>query len=88
MEAALLKGLAPCRGLRGVADVRAMGAIGVVQLNGAPDHEKIRQAFIEQGCWVRSWGDHIYLTPALNISTDDLNALIAAVCTTAAKFAA
>jgi adenosylmethionine-8-amino-7-oxononanoate aminotransferase len=82
MEKTLLQGLAPCRYLPGVIDVRAKGAIGVVQMNVPLDHQKIRQHFIAQGVWARSWGDHFYLTPALNIPADELQALMKAVCET------
>ena len=79
MEAILREGLAPCRDVAGVVDVRAMGAIGVVQFDHALDHRTVRQRFIDMGVWIRSWGDHIYLTPALNIAADDLAALMQAV---------
>ncbi len=80
IEAALKTGLEPCRALPNVADVRMMGAIGVVQFSRDLNHQKIRQDFIEQGAWIRSWGDCIYLTPALNIEIKDLKALTSAVC--------
>jgi adenosylmethionine-8-amino-7-oxononanoate aminotransferase len=79
VEAGLKQGLEKCRGLPRVVDVRVMGAIGVVQLAGELDHPKIRQHFIAQGVWVRSWGNCIYLTPALNITTYDLVVLTEAV---------
>ena len=79
LEIALRKGLEPCRALPRVVDVRAMGGIGVVQLSGDLDHKRIREHFIEQGVWVRSWNNCIYLTPALNIAPDDLAALTHAV---------
>ncbi len=80
MENILREGLASCRSQGDVLDVRSKGAIGVVQINGKLDHRKLRAEFIEQGVWVRSWGDHIYLTPALNIDQEDLERLINAVC--------
>jgi adenosylmethionine---8-amino-7-oxononanoate aminotransferase len=80
VEAALHESLKPCRMLPRVADVRVLGAIGVVQLTGALDHEKIRAHFIEQGVWARSWNDCIYLTPALTISKEDVTVLTSAVC--------
>ena len=79
VEALLKSGLEACRGLPRVADVRAMGAIGVVQLTAEPDHKVLHKQFIEQGVWVRSWKDCIYLTPALNISDYELGVLTLAV---------
>ena len=79
MEAKLLDGLAPCRGLPGVVDVRAKGAIGVVQLASPPDREALKRAFVEQGVWVRPFGDVVYLAPALNIADADLERLCVAM---------
>lgn len=75
----LADGLAPCAGLAGVRDVRVLGAIGVVELETAPDRNAIRAAFIERGVWVRPLGKTIYLTPALNIAEGDLARLTGAV---------
>ena len=75
IEAGLLAGLAPCRSLPAVVDVRVMGAIGVVQMTRVP-----RAAdFIAEGVWVRPLGDVVYLTPALTMSAEDLAALCGAV---------
>ena len=79
MEQKLLAGLAPCADLRGVTDVRAKGAIGVVQLAATPDHEALKRAFVEQGVWIRPFGDIVYLTPALNIADRDIERLCTAV---------
>jgi adenosylmethionine-8-amino-7-oxononanoate aminotransferase len=79
MEAKLLAGLMPCRALPGVIEVRAKGAIGVVQLASPPDREALKRAFVEQGVWVRPFGDVVYLAPALNIADDDLERLCAAM---------
>jgi adenosylmethionine---8-amino-7-oxononanoate aminotransferase len=79
MQARLFAGLSPCRDLAGVIDVRAMGAIGVVQLATPADREKLKHAFVDVGVWVRPFGDIVYLTPALNIADEDLDRLCAAV---------
>jgi adenosylmethionine-8-amino-7-oxononanoate aminotransferase len=72
-------GLAPCRALPGVVDVRVLGAIGVVQLSAPPDREALKRAFLERGVWVRPFGDIIYLTPAFTISDAELDQLTAAI---------
>jgi adenosylmethionine-8-amino-7-oxononanoate aminotransferase len=79
MEAKLLAGLAPCRGLAGVVEVRAKGAVGVVQLAAAPDREALKRAFVELGVWVRPFGDIVYLAPALTIEDADLDRLCGAI---------
>lgn len=87
MEQWLRNGLEPCRGRPGVCDVRVMGAIGVVQFEHEINHKVMRQAFVEKGVWIRSWGDHIYLTPAFNMEERDLRTLTAAVCDLVGLFA-
>lgn len=75
----LRDGLEPCRFLRGVRDVRVLGAIGVVQLERVPNHDVLRAAFVERGTWVRTFGDVVYLMPPLVIGADDLETLLRAV---------
>jgi adenosylmethionine-8-amino-7-oxononanoate aminotransferase len=79
IERRLRDGLAPCRKLPGVADVRVLGALGVVQLRRAPDLQALRARFIGLGCFVRPFADVIYLAPPLVIAPADLDALVAAV---------
>jgi adenosylmethionine-8-amino-7-oxononanoate aminotransferase len=80
MEETLRHGLEPCRKLAHVIDVRVLGGIGVVQLAHGIDHKVLRQNFIRRGVWIRSWGDHIYLTPSLNMNKGDLKILTDAMC--------
>ncbi len=79
IAAQLAAGLAACRRLAGVSDVRVKGAIGAVQLTRGPPLEALRQRFVAHGVWVRPLGDVVYLMPPLVIGTDDLERLIAAV---------
>jgi adenosylmethionine---8-amino-7-oxononanoate aminotransferase len=76
---ALEHGLAPCRGLPGVKDVRVKGAIGVVELDRIDDLEGLRARFVEEGVFVRPFGSIIYLTPAFTISAEELARLMQAV---------
>jgi len=79
IEAQLAAGLAACRALPGVRDVRVKGAIGVVQLMRAPRLEALRQRFVKHGVWIRPFGDVVYLMPPFVIGAADLDRLIAAV---------
>jgi adenosylmethionine-8-amino-7-oxononanoate aminotransferase len=79
IEAQLEAELGRCRGLPGVVDVRVKGAIGVVQLAKIADPAGLRGRLIEQGAWVRPFGNVVYLTPALTISEDELTQLTDAV---------
>ena len=79
IAAQLRAGLAACRALRGVVDVRVLGAIGVVQLERVPQLEALRQRFVRHGVWVRPFGDVVYLMPPFTIGAADLERLTAAV---------
>lgn len=79
IEVALQKGLAPCREIAHVVDVRVKGAIGVVELDRVPDLDAMRKRFLEESVWVRPFADVIYLMPPLVIGPDDLDTLIQAV---------
>ncbi|MEW6164592.1 MAG: adenosylmethionine--8-amino-7-oxononanoate transaminase [Pseudomonadota bacterium] len=86
IEAQLARELEPCRALPGVADVRVMGAIGVVQLD-RPVAAALRPAFADRGVWVRPFGDVVYLMPPFVIEPADLATLTAAVCEVVAESA-
>jgi adenosylmethionine-8-amino-7-oxononanoate aminotransferase len=79
ISVALAAGLEPCRELPWVRDVRVLGAIGVVELDGIADREALKRRLVEAGVWVRPFGNVVYLTPALTISEDELASLMRAV---------
>ena len=58
--------------MRGVNDVRARGAIGVVEFSKLDDIATLKRRFVARGVFIRPFGDIIYLTPALTISDSDL----------------
>ena len=76
---ALSRDLAACRELPGVEDVRALGAIGVVELDRIDNLNLLRQRFITEGVFIRPFGSVVYLTPAFTIDQDELGKLAAAV---------
>ncbi|MBT6084858.1 MAG: adenosylmethionine--8-amino-7-oxononanoate transaminase [Rhodospirillaceae bacterium] len=79
MAAQMIDALAPCRDIAGVMDVRVRGGIGVIELETLGDMYWIRDQFIAKGCWVRPFGNVIYLMPAFNIDPADLTTLTDAV---------
>jgi adenosylmethionine-8-amino-7-oxononanoate aminotransferase len=79
ISAALAHGLEPCRELAGIKDVRVMGAIGVVEMEQIDDLDALRARFVEEGVFIRPFGNVIYLTPAFTIDADDLARLTAAI---------
>ena len=76
----LEKGLAPCRELRRVKNVRVKGAIGVVELDRIDDLNALRLQFLGEGVFIRPIENVIYLTPAFTISENELSTLTDAVC--------
>jgi adenosylmethionine-8-amino-7-oxononanoate aminotransferase len=79
IAAGLEDGLRQCRTIAGVADVRVMGAIGVVELERLNDPKALQRRCVEAGIWVRPFRDIVYLTPAFTIGADDLAVLTGVV---------
>jgi adenosylmethionine-8-amino-7-oxononanoate aminotransferase len=79
IEAGLAAGLAPCRNMPHVADVRALGAIGVVELSAPVDMRSVQPMFVERGVWVRPFGSLVYLMPPFVMNDEDLATLTTAV---------
>jgi adenosylmethionine---8-amino-7-oxononanoate aminotransferase len=80
LEAGLRKGLEPCRAFPGVADVRVLGAIGVVELRKPVDMGIIQKQFVDRGVWVRPFGRLVYLMPPFIMRDEELGIVTAAVC--------
>ena len=79
IEDGLRAGLEPARELPGVADVRVLGAIGVVQMREKVDVAAVTAVAIERGVWLRPFRDLIYTMPPYVIEEDDLRRVIEAV---------
>jgi adenosylmethionine-8-amino-7-oxononanoate aminotransferase len=71
--------LASCTDFSYVTDVRVLGAIGVVELNKPVNPSKLIPLFMEQGVWVRPFGNIIYLMPPFIITKDQLSKLTSAI---------
>jgi len=79
IEAQLTEELSPCRCAKNVRDVRVRGAIGAVQMSSTVDAVGLRARFVEKGCWIKPFGDVIYLTPPFVIEPNDLSKLTHAI---------
>jgi adenosylmethionine---8-amino-7-oxononanoate aminotransferase len=75
IEQLLKQGLYPLKNNKAVADIRVLGAIGVVEMKKNVVMDTVQKAFIEQGIWLRPFGKLIYTMPPFIISDNDLQSL-------------
>lgn len=75
----LESGLAPCRNIKGVKDVRVLGAIGVVEMDNEVNLPEITRKFVDAGVWIRPFGKLIYLMPPYIIKNNEINILCGAI---------
>jgi adenosylmethionine-8-amino-7-oxononanoate aminotransferase len=85
IEAGLRTGLAPAGDLPGVADVRVLGAIGVVQLDHPVDLAAATAVAVGHGVWLRPFRDLIYTMPPYVSSDDDVTQITGAIVAAAQK---
>ncbi|MFV9430106.1 adenosylmethionine--8-amino-7-oxononanoate transaminase [Rhodococcus sp. BUPNP1] len=75
VNAGLTEGLAPARELPGVADVRVLGGIGVIELADPVDMRATTDAAVAAGVWLRPFRNLVYAMPPYICSADDLAAI-------------
>lgn len=79
IEELLTVGLAPATELAGVADVRVLGAIGVVEAGDAIPVEETQRMLLDHGVWLRPFGRLLYTMPPYVSSDADVDAITSAM---------
>ncbi len=72
IEGGLARGLAPAGEIPGVADVRVLGAIGVIELDHPVDVAVATAAALGKGVWLRPFRNLIYAMPPYVTGAEDL----------------
>ncbi|MCX7823860.1 MAG: adenosylmethionine--8-amino-7-oxononanoate transaminase [Syntrophobacterales bacterium] len=80
IEGILEEGLAPCKDLSIVEDVRVLGAIGVVETRETVDVAWLQRLFVERGVWIRPFWKLVYVMPPYIITEEELKRLCQAIC--------
>ncbi|MDA8393117.1 MAG: adenosylmethionine--8-amino-7-oxononanoate transaminase [Actinomycetota bacterium] len=84
IQGGLQQGLAAARARSGVADVRVLGAIGVVQLDHPVDVGAATEAALARGVWLRPFGDLVYTMPPYVVTDQEVSQIAEAVVAAAA----
>ena len=72
IEQGLKTGLSRASELNGVADVRVLGAIGVIELKDPVDVKRLQPACVDRGIWVRPFAHNFYVMPPYIMRDGDL----------------
>ena len=75
IQEVLRESLAPASSLPAVADVRVLGAIGVVETREPVNVGEFQKKCVERGVWIRPFGRNVYIMPPYIIGDDDLRYL-------------
>ncbi|MBW8802893.1 MAG: adenosylmethionine--8-amino-7-oxononanoate transaminase [Catenulisporales bacterium] len=72
IEKLLIEHLEPAQELPGVADVRVLGAIGVVEMEQPTDMRTATKAAMDLGVWIRPFGRLLYTMPPYVTPEEDV----------------
>lgn len=75
IEGELRRLLAPAAALDGVADVRVLGSIGVVEMKRSVNVGRFQKECVARGVWIRPFGRNVYVMPPYVVSDAQLEKL-------------
>jgi adenosylmethionine-8-amino-7-oxononanoate aminotransferase len=79
VETGLLDGLAPARSLPGVADVRVLGAIGVIEMDRPVDMAVATATALRHRVWLRPFRNLVYAMPPYVCTPEELGQITSAM---------
>ncbi|OZC86953.1 adenosylmethionine--8-amino-7-oxononanoate aminotransferase BioA [Rhodococcus sp. 15-1154-1] len=79
IETGLRDGLAGVGDLPGVADVRVLGGIGVVEMDEPVDMQRATDAAVGEGVWLRPFGKLVYTMPPYVCAAEDVARIARAI---------
>jgi adenosylmethionine-8-amino-7-oxononanoate aminotransferase len=79
IEAGLTEGLAPARSLPGVADVRVLGAIGVIEMDRPVDVAVATATSLRHGVWLRPFRNLVYAMPPYVCTPEEIATITSAM---------
>ncbi|MGE6390653.1 adenosylmethionine--8-amino-7-oxononanoate transaminase [Psychrobacter pacificensis] len=86
MQRTMEQALTPAAQLAGVAEVRCLGAVAVIELEDAVDMPIFQSLLIDHGIWVRPFGKLVYIMPPYVITDDELTTLCQALLKVVRKY--
>ena len=79
VSAGLRSGLDAARGLPGVADVRVLGAIGVIEMTHPVDLRLATTVGLDHGVWLRPFRNLIYVMPPFICTPGEIDQITSAM---------
>ena len=79
IEEGLRRGLAPAADLAGVAEVRVLGAIGVIEMRNPVDMKVATDTAITHGVWLRPFRNLVYVMPPFICTPQEIDRITSAM---------
>jgi adenosylmethionine-8-amino-7-oxononanoate aminotransferase len=79
IESGLRDGLSPAESMPGVADVRVLGAIGVIEMQQTVDLRIATPAALDHGVWLRPFRNLVYVMPPYICTPEEIAQITSAM---------